>query len=92
MMKQRFPLLVFRRTAEANRVIFQCSPSYQQNVPVGCFDTALEFVIQIPVHAGDDSPGFCERGFELGFIAQNYIQHRNFEHGIGHDYTPCTKS
>ena len=83
-MEEFFPGLVLGGLSEADGVVLEGFPVYEEDVSVFVFDAFFEVVVDVAGHGGDDGLGFFEGGFELGGLVGDYVEDGYFEdHGVG---------
>ena len=73
-MQENLPLLILRRAAKADGVVFEGLPLHEQEVAAAVFEAAAEFVGDIARRVGEDGRCSAECGLEAGFLISDDVE------------------
>jgi hypothetical protein len=73
------PLLILLRAAESNCMRLQRFPLHQQQISILNFQTMLQLMPVIPIHAGNNRRRFGKRRLKFFFLSRDNIQDGHFE-------------
>ena len=79
-MQDFLPLEILRRLSESNGVILQSLPSNQQDVPIRIFDTMLQFMFDVALHARNNLLGSREVAAKVFTLVWLYIENCYFKY------------